>query len=50
MAPAQLKTGRHLAYAADTPMTNLLVSLLDKVGVRTDSFGDSTGPLEHLSV
>jgi hypothetical protein len=45
----QLKTGRHLAYPADTPMTNLLVSLLDKVGVRTDSFGDSTGPLEHLS-
>jgi hypothetical protein len=46
----QLKTGRHIAYPADTPMTNLLVSLLDKVGVRTDGFGDSTGPLEHLSV
>jgi hypothetical protein len=45
----QLKTGRHLAYAADTPMTNLLVSLLDKVGVRTNSLGDSTGSLEHLS-
>ena len=44
-----LKTGRHVAYAAETPMTNLLVSLLDKVGVRTDSFGDSTGPLDHLS-
>jgi hypothetical protein len=46
----QLKTGRHLAYAAETPMTNLLVSLLDKVGIRTESFGDSTGPLDHLSV
>jgi hypothetical protein len=45
-----LKTGRHVAYPAETPMTNLLVSLLDKVGVRTDSFGDSTGRLEHLSV
>jgi hypothetical protein len=46
----QLKTGRHIAYPADTPMTNLLVSLLDKIGVRTDTFGDSTGPLEHLAV
>jgi hypothetical protein len=45
-----LTTGRHVAYANDTPMTNLLVSLLDKVGVRTDSFGDSTGPLNHLSM
>ena len=45
----QLKTGRHIAYPADTPMTNLLVSLLEKVGVRTDLFGDATGPLEHLS-
>jgi hypothetical protein len=43
-----LRTGRHLAYPADTPMTNLLVSLLDKVGVATDRLGDSTGPLEHL--
>jgi hypothetical protein len=46
----QLKTGRHVAYPADTPMTNLLVSLLDKVGVPTDRFGDATGPLDHLTV
>jgi hypothetical protein len=46
----QLKTGRHVAYPADTPMTNLLVSLLDKAGVRTDVLGDATGPLEHLTV
>ena len=45
----QLKTGRHIAYPAETPMSNLLVSLLEKVGVRTDTFGDSTGRLEHLS-
>ena len=30
-------------------MTNLLVSLLDKVGVPMDTFGDSTGKLEGLS-
>jgi hypothetical protein len=29
-----------------TPMSNLLLSMLDKVGVRQDSFGDSTGRLE----
>lgn len=47
-AGGQLKTGRHLACPENTPMTNLLVALLDKVGVRTESLGDSTGRLEHL--
>jgi hypothetical protein len=45
----QLKTGRHIAYPADTPMTNLLLSLLDKVGVRTESLGDSTGRIQYLT-
>jgi hypothetical protein len=45
----QLKTGRHVAYATETPMTNLLLSLLDKVGVRTDTLGDSTGRLQQLA-
>jgi hypothetical protein len=39
----QLKGGRHLVYPEDTPMANLLLSLLDKVGVRTERLGDSTG-------
>jgi hypothetical protein len=43
-----LKTGQHLAFPENTPMTNLLLSLLDKVGVRTESLGDSTGRLEQL--
>ena len=38
-----LKTGRHIAYPDKTPMTNLLVSMLDKVGVPIDKLGDSTG-------
>ena len=42
----RMKTGRHLAYKKDTPMANLLVTILDKVGVRVDKLGDSTGPLE----
>ncbi len=45
----KLKGGRHIRYAEDTPMTNLLLSLLDKVGVHTEKLGDSTGMLEHLS-
>ena len=45
----QMKGGRHLKYAKDTPLNNLLVSLLHKGGVRTENFGDATGELEHLS-
>jgi len=42
-----LKGGRHLAFnpADGVPMTNLLVSLLDKAGVTVDQLGDSTGRL-----
>jgi len=44
-----LKGGRHIRYADETPMTNLLLALLDKAGVHTDKLGDSTGVLDHLS-
>jgi len=37
--------GRHLVFPEDTPMTNLLLSMLDKVGVEAESLGDSTGRL-----
>ena len=39
--------GRHLVFPQDTPMTNLLLAMLAKVGVEADSLGDSTG---HLPV
>lgn len=42
----QLKSGRHIAYPENTPMANLLVSMLDKAGVPLGSVGDSTGPLD----
>lgn len=45
----QLKGGRHLRYKNDTPLSNLYVSVLDKLGVQTEQFGDSTGRLEYLS-
>jgi hypothetical protein len=47
-ASGRMKGGRHLRYADHTPMTNLLVSVLDKSGVRLDKLGDSTGALADL--
>ena len=46
-----IKTGRHLSYAGEveTPMTNLYLSLLDRAGVHTETLGDSSGKLEHLT-
>jgi hypothetical protein len=40
-----LKGGRYLEFPEPTPMSNMLVSLLDKAGVKMDKLGDSTGPL-----
>jgi hypothetical protein len=48
-AAGQLKGGRHIVYKQETPMTNLLLSMLDKVGVQAEKLGDSTGRLEVLS-
>jgi hypothetical protein len=48
-AGGQLKGGRHIRYSQETPMNNLLLNMLDRSGVRTDKFGDSTGKLSYLS-
>ena len=45
-ASGQLQGDRHLVFPAHTPMSNLMLSVLDKLGVHQDSFGDSTGKLE----
>ena len=47
-ACGQLTGGRHIRTAADTPMSNMLVSILEKVGVEADRIGDSTGRLADL--
>ena len=44
-----LKPGRHVVHAKDTPLTNLYLTLLDRMGVPPESIGDSTGELEHLA-
>jgi hypothetical protein len=45
----QLKPGRHVQYAKGTPMTNLYLSLLDRMSVPAEKLGDSTGKLEMLA-
>jgi len=44
-----LKGGRHLVYPQDTPLTNLQLTLLDKMGVPVERLGDSTGRFTELS-
>jgi hypothetical protein len=42
------KGGRHVRYAEPTPLANLHLTLLEKVGVRMDSFADSKGKVDEL--
>jgi len=42
-ASGRLKGGRHLRHPKNTPMANLLVAMLDTLGIQTDKFGDSNG-------
>ena len=48
-AGGSLRSGLHLRYPKETPMTNLYLSMLERAGIPTDSLGDSTGQLQHLS-
>jgi hypothetical protein len=47
-AAGRMRGGRHIRYARPTPLANLHLTLLDKVGVRIDSFADSRGQVEEL--
>ena len=47
-ASTGLKGGRHIRYEQGTPLANLHMTLLDRAGVRLDSFGDSNGKIENL--
>ena len=44
-----LQSGRHIRYAKNTPMANLFLSMLDRMGAPAERFGDSTGRLDQLS-
>jgi len=43
-----LTPGRHVDFGTDVPMSNLYLSMLDRVGVQRDRFGDSTGRVSEL--
>jgi hypothetical protein len=45
-----LTTGRHLRFEQETPMCNLFLSMLDRLGAPHESLGDSTGRLPGLLV
>ena len=47
-AATGLKGGRHIRYEKGTNLSNLHLTLLDRVGIRLDSFVDSTGKIEDL--
>lgn len=44
-----IATGRHLVYEKNTPLCNLYVGMLNRLGVPMDKFSDSTGELPGLS-
>ena len=48
-AGGRLQGGRHIRVDEETPLTNLQLTMLEKVGVVTERLGDSSGQLTHLS-
>jgi hypothetical protein len=43
------RRGTHVVYPSETPMTNLYLTVLDRMGVPAEQVGDSTGKIEHLT-
>ena len=43
-----MKGGRHVKFKEPTPLANLHLTLLEKVGVRIESFADSRGKIDEL--
>lgn len=48
-AGGTIATGRHVQWPKNTPLANLFLSMLDRMGVKEASFGDSTGRLDNLT-
>ncbi len=44
-----IRTGRHLKFTGKTPLNNLYLSLLERMGAGVPNLGDSTGPLKGLT-
>ncbi len=44
------KTGRRVVVRRETPMCNLFITMMDRMGVHVEDFGDSTGKLDGLDL
>jgi len=44
------KGGRRITYRKETPISNLYLTMMDRLGVQTDDFGDSTGRIDGLNL
>jgi Protein of unknown function (DUF1552) len=47
-AYGRVKGGQHLKFAQDTPLANLLVTMLDRTGVPVETLGNSTGQFAEV--
>jgi hypothetical protein len=47
-AYGKIKGGQHLVYPADTPLANLMLTLLNRGGIEVESHGNSTGMLAEV--
>jgi len=47
-AAGRVKGGRHIRYQVPTPLANLHLTLLERAGVRLESFADSRGRVQEL--
>jgi hypothetical protein len=49
-AGSYFKPGRYIVDRRETPMCNLFLTMMDRMGVPTEHFGDSTGPIQGLNL
>ena len=49
-AGGTIKTGRRVVYRRETPMCNLFLEMMDRMGVHMEHFGDATGKLQGLDL
>ena len=49
VAGGLVKGNQHMVVSEDTPMTNLMLAMMDRLGVPQDRLGDSTGRLAGLT-
>ena len=45
-----IKTGRRIVYRKETPMSNLFLTMMDRMGTKVEHFGDATGRIEGLDL